>query len=216
MKSSGVLPGAAGLPPRRQKRGVERLEALVAAGKRMLGERSLEELSVSDLCREVDATTGAFYNQFESKDAFFRVVQTSVCEQRSREFEAFMREVQAQDLTPGEMVARLVRNYIEHMRQDGGVLRASLLHVRTEEDWWAPFRELGAHHRQVLEAWLLPRLPHIKVSQRALRIAFAHQALSGTIVHTILNRPGNLGLHDEAFVRELVRLVRSYLELPQG
>lgn len=42
------------------------------------------------------------------------------------------------------MVAGLVRNYVEHMWLDGGVIRASLLHVRTGEDWWAAFRELGA------------------------------------------------------------------------
>lgn len=217
MKSIGLAaPDGRSAPPRRQKRGLERLESLVAAGKRMLNERSLAELSIGDLCREVNATTGAFYNQFESKDDFFRVVQASVCEQRRSEFEAFMQEVQAQDPEPAEMVARLVRNYIEHMRQDGGVLRASLLNVRADADWWGPFRELGAHHRKMLEAWLAPKLTHIKRSERPMRIAFAHQALAGTIVHTILNRPGTLGLHDEAFVRELVRLVQGYLELPRA
>mgnify|MGYP003586067846 CR=1 FL=1 len=117
-------------PARRQRRGVERLEALLAAARRMLNERSLEELSVGDLCREVDATTGAFYNQFESKAVFFHAVQHSVCEQRKQDFAAFMTQVEAQDFEPAEMVARLVRNYIEHMRLDGGVIRASLLHVR--------------------------------------------------------------------------------------
>lgn len=179
----------------------------------MLNERSLEELSIGDLCREVDATTGAFYNQFESKAVFFYAVQQSVCEQRKQDFAVFMANVEAQELEPAEMVARLVRNYVEHMRLDGGVIRASLLHVRTGEDWWAAFRELGAHHKQLLAAWLLPRLKHIKPSQRALRIDFAHQALSGTIVHTILNRPGTLGLNDEAFIREVIRLVQGYLEL---
>lgn len=179
----------------------------------MLNERSLEELSIGDLCREVDATTGAFYNQFESKAVFFHAVQQSVCEQRKQDFAEFMADVEAQELDPGEMVARLVRNYVEHMRLDGGVIRASLLHVRTGEDWWATFRELGAHHKQLLTAWLLPRLTHIKPSQRQLRIDFAHQALSGTIVHTILNRPGTLGLNDEAFIREVIRLVQGYLEL---
>jgi AcrR family transcriptional regulator len=201
-------------PPRRQRRGIERLEALLAAGRHMLNERSLEELSVSDLCREVDATTGSFYNQFDSKAAFFQALQHGVCAQRKREFETFMQEVEAQRLAPAEMVARLVRNFVEHMRQDGGVIRASLLHVRTGEDWWAAFRDLGAHHKRLLNAWLLPRLGHIKASQRQQRIAFAHQALSGTIVHTLLNRPGVLGLQDEAFIREVVRMVQNYLELP--
>ena len=201
-------------PPRRQRRGVQRLQALMAAGRRMLNDRSLEELSIVELCREVDATTGAFYNQFDSKAAFFRALQRSVCDQRARQFDAFMADVQAQQIAPAEMVARLVRNFVEHVRQDGGVIRASLLHVRTDEDWWAPFRQLGAHHKQLLGAWLVPRLPQLKASQRQLRVDFAHQALSGAIVHTLLNRPGTLGLADEALIRELTRLVRSYLELP--
>lgn len=64
----------------------------------MLNERSLEELSIGDLCREVDATTGALYNQFESKAAFFHAVQQSVCEQRKQDFAVFMADVEAQEL----------------------------------------------------------------------------------------------------------------------
>ncbi len=202
--------------PRRQQRGVERVEALLAAGRRMLNERSLEELSIGDLCREVDATTGAFYSQFDGKDAFFEALQRSVCEQRMRQFEAFMAEVEAQGLAPAEMIARLVRNYVEHMRLDGGVVRASLLHVRTGADWWAAFRDLGAHHKALLNPWMLPRLTHIKPSLRQRRLDFAHQSLAGVIVHTLLNRPSGLGLNDEAFVREVVRLVQGYLELPRA
>src|SRR5260370_16629386 len=42
----------------------------------MLRERSLDELSMEDLCNRVGVTIGAFYGRFESKDAFFNALMS--------------------------------------------------------------------------------------------------------------------------------------------
>src|SRR6202790_2508272 len=60
-----------GILPTQQRRSQETTVALLEAAAAMLRERSLDELSIEDLCRRVGVTIGAFYGRFESKDAFF-------------------------------------------------------------------------------------------------------------------------------------------------
>src|ERR1700759_3285800 len=63
-----------GVAPSRQKRRREMTAALLGAGAEMLRSRSLAELSIETLCAEVDATVGAFYSRFESKEAYFNAL----------------------------------------------------------------------------------------------------------------------------------------------
>ena len=65
-----------GVTPSRQKRSRETTAALLKAGADMLKGRSLDELSIEDLCAEVDATVGAFYSRFDSKEVYFGALLT--------------------------------------------------------------------------------------------------------------------------------------------
>src|SRR5205809_8145508 len=63
-----------GVTPPRQRRSRETTAALLQAGADLLRTRSLAELSIEALCRQVGATVGAFYSRFESKDAYFNAL----------------------------------------------------------------------------------------------------------------------------------------------
>src|ERR1700686_5559070 len=65
-----------GILPTQQRRSQETTVALLEAAAAMLRERSLDELSIEDLCRRVGVTIGAFYGRFESKDAFFSALMS--------------------------------------------------------------------------------------------------------------------------------------------
>jgi AcrR family transcriptional regulator len=65
-----------GILPTRQRRSQETTVALLEAAAVMLRERSLDELSIEDLCNRVGVTIGAFYGRFESKDAFFNALMS--------------------------------------------------------------------------------------------------------------------------------------------
>src|SRR5258708_16818333 len=65
-----------GILPTQQRRSQETTIALLEAAAAMLRERSLDELSIEDLCKRVGVTIGAFYGRFESKDAFFTALMS--------------------------------------------------------------------------------------------------------------------------------------------
>src|SRR5207237_8952324 len=58
------------------RRSQETTVGLVEAAAVMLRERSLDELSIEDLCKRVGVTIAAFYGRFESKDAFFSALMS--------------------------------------------------------------------------------------------------------------------------------------------
>src|ERR1700737_4891099 len=65
-----------GILPTQQRRSQETTVALLEAAAVMLRERSLDELSIEDLCRRVGVTIVAFHGRFESKDAFFSALMS--------------------------------------------------------------------------------------------------------------------------------------------
>src|SRR5258707_6232305 len=65
-----------GILPTLQRRSQETTVALLEAAAVMLRERSLDELSIEDLCKRVGVTIGAFYGRFEGKDAFFSALMS--------------------------------------------------------------------------------------------------------------------------------------------
>jgi AcrR family transcriptional regulator len=206
---AGLLPE---LIPTRQARSLRTVLALLDAGKTLLHQRSLEELSVEALCAEAGATVGSFYGRFESKHAFFVTMQR-IHVIRAREF---LPELEAQLLKDVSSLERLcqgvVKITVNRFRDDLGVLRASLQHCR--EGMWEPLRRLGEEYRAVVTAQIAPHLEHLPPKTRELRVRFGFQALTGTLVHAVLNNPGPLGLDDDRLVGELSRLLHSYMEAP--
>lgn len=134
------LPGVA---PSRQKRSRETTLALLEAGAQMLRTRSLGDLSIEALCAEVDATVGAFYSRFESKEAYFNALMALA----ARDGERRVAEMAADRSEPGaDLAARcrqLVGGVIAWMRAHEGVLRAALQHDDNRPEQWTPFKQLA-------------------------------------------------------------------------
>jgi AcrR family transcriptional regulator len=202
----GLLPEVV---PTRQQRSLRSALAMLDAGRSLLQDRSLEDLSIEAVCQAAGTTVGAFYGRFEHKLAFFITMQR-IQTMRSQAVIGDLVRRHASDSAGldalcEEMVSITVRNF----RSNQGVLRASLQH--TKEGMWDLFKESGNRYRAVLEKQIAPHLGAHRPSVRRLRILFAYQALAGVLVHATLNNPGPLGLDDDQLIPELVRLVRAYL-----
>ena len=203
---AGSLPE---LNPTRQARSLRTTVALLAAGARLLQARSLEDFSVEEVCREAGLTVGSFYGRFEGKHAFFVTMQRIQVLRAGAELKRLESNTGAESASLDEFCRELVQLIVHRFRQDVGVLRASLQH--TQEGMWEPFRLLGDRYRATLIEQVSPLLKHLPPRQRQLRVQFAFQALTGTLVHAVLNNPGPLMLDDPRLVPELTRLLRAYL-----
>ncbi|CAN7584206.1 TetR/AcrR family transcriptional regulator [Variovorax sp. LjRoot130] len=205
----GYLPE---MKPSRQKRSASTAAALIEAGRRLLHDRSLEDLSIEAICADAKTTVGAFYGRFENKQHFFLTlqrVQTMRTEQSIREFVAR----HPPDASSIDALCRdIVDEAIGNFRSNLGVMRASLQH--SKEGMWEVIKKSGDRYRVMLVDLIGPYLSSVPLDQRRLRILFAYQALAGVLVHAVLNNPGPLALEDDQIRDELVRLMKAYLIAP--
>ena len=186
------LPGVA---PSRQKRSRETTLALLRAGADMLRTRSLAELSIETLCAEVDATVGAFYSRFESKEAYFNALMALAARDGEQRLGEIRRPSPETDLD--KLCHIIVSGIIAWMRHHEGVLRAALQHDDTRPDKWTPFKALAKATTERATPLLLPAMGKGRKAAKMRAIGFGFQVVLGTLVNAILNDPGPLSLRSK-------------------
>ncbi|WP_426413664.1 TetR/AcrR family transcriptional regulator [Bradyrhizobium ganzhouense] len=186
------LPGVA---PSRQKRSRETTLALLRAGADMLRTRSLAELSIETLCAEVDATVGAFYSRFESKEAYFNALMALAARDGEQRLGEIRRPSPETDLD--KLCHIIVSGIIAWMRHHEGVLRAALQHDDTRPDKWTPFKALAKATTERATPLLLPAMGKGRKAAKTRAIGFGFQVVLGTLVNAILNDPGPLSLRSK-------------------
>lgn len=200
------------LIPSRQDRGMRAALAMLDSGVVLLRDRSLDALSIEAVCRQANATVGAFYARFDSKRNYFLSIERVICLRARMRLEGFSEYLERAPPSLERFCDELVSQSVMGFRLNAGVFRAALLH--SHENMWTLLQQAGDDYRRVLGERLAPLLTHVPRPQRATRVQFAFTALIGTMVHILLNAPGPVALADEALERELARLVTYYLRAP--
>jgi AcrR family transcriptional regulator len=159
--------GLEGVSEARQARSKATVAKLISTGHAMLNDRSLDDLSIEDLCGAADCTIGAFYSRFESKEAYFAAVQFVVCADRDRALAAVVAEAKKEEWSLQRICAALVDDLTQWYRANHGVLRASLMHARNGQSSWSSIKELGARHKGRLGGAAQPPPPQGASSERA-------------------------------------------------
>ncbi|MGC2779887.1 MAG: TetR/AcrR family transcriptional regulator [Bradyrhizobium sp.] len=193
-----------GVTPSRQQRSRETTLALLAAGAELLCTRSLAELLISELCAHIDATVGAFYSRFESKEAYFNAL-LALTLQDGRE--QLLRLPPADPVIGGsldEQCRLLVRGIVLWMRRHKGVLRAALVRSERGSHDWTGFKALAQALSERAAAVLLPEVhggaaprKRAGTADEKRTVAFGVQVVLGTLVNAILNDPGPLSIDDD-------------------
>jgi AcrR family transcriptional regulator len=205
-----------GVTPSRQKRSRQTTAALLKAGAEMLKSRSLDDLSIEDLCTRVDATVGAFYSRFDSKEAYFGALLTLA----ARDGEAMLAAMAASEalraLDLRALCAQLVGRIAEWMRTHEGVLRAALQRSDARPSRWTPFKALARQTVDGAEPLLLRAMGGGRNAANKQAIGFGLQVVLGTLVNAVLNDPGPLSLGDRELVTRLSGCLVLLLEVETG
>jgi AcrR family transcriptional regulator len=202
----------AGLRPTQQQRSRELVVRLMNEGLALLRDHDFESLSIEALCARCDATVGSFYGRFDSKEAFVDALQRLVVEDARRELAA----AYASPKVPADSLAHLLnwicKGGVAWIRQNEGLVRASLRRATADRRSWTPMRELGRIH-------VAHALPHIvrlvdAPPTPALedRIRFAFQMMYGTLNNMVLIDPGPRSLPDPATPRLLAAAMQRLIE----
>jgi len=201
-----------GVTPSRQKRSRETTAALLKAGAGMLRSRSLDDLSIEDLCAEVDATVGAFYSRFDSKDVYFGALLTLAARDGEAMLAKMMKDGGFNDLALADLCAALVAGIAGWMCKHEGVLRAALQRSDAKPARWTPFKALAKQTAAHAEPLLLKAMGGGRSAAKTRAIGFGLQVMLGTLVNAVLNDPGPLSLRDAELVERLSGCLRLLLE----
>jgi AcrR family transcriptional regulator len=192
-----------GILPTQQRRSQETTVALLEAAAVMLRERSLDELSIEDLCKRVGVTIGAFYGRFESKDAFFSALMSLAA---SKALAAVRAAVADEDnLGTGLEPAcrRVVEVAVGVVRRNVGVLRAASQYESIYPERWGTIRATGSAMVELATPLLLARMGRGRSAAKIRSIGFAFQMMFGTLINAVLHKPKLVSLDEPEMVDRL-------------
>jgi AcrR family transcriptional regulator len=180
----------------------------------MLRTRSLAELSIETLCTEVDATVGAFYSRFESKEAYFNALIALA----ARDGEQRLGEIRrpSPETNLDKLCHIVVSGITAWMRRHEGVLRAALQHDDTRPDKWTTFKGLAKATTERATPLLLPAMGKGRKAAKTRAIGFGFQVVLGTLVNAILNDPGPLSLRSKEMETRLAGCLLLLLQAEIG
>jgi AcrR family transcriptional regulator len=192
-----------GILPTQQRRSQETTVALLEAAAVMLSERSLDELSIEDLCKRVGVTIGAFYGRFESKDAFFSALMSLA----ARKALAAVRGAVADEDNLGtgleEACRRVVEVAVDVVRRNVGVVRAASQYESIFPERWGTIRATGSAMIDLARPLLLARMGRGGTAAKERSIGFAFQMMFGTLFNAVLHKPKLVSLEEPEMVDRL-------------
>jgi AcrR family transcriptional regulator len=201
-----------GILPTQQRRSQETTVALLEAAAVMLRERSLDELSIEDLCRRVGVTIGAFYGRFESRDAFFSALMSLA----ARKALAAVRAAVADDNNAGnglqEACRRVVEVAVDVVRRNVGVVRAASQYESVFPERWGTIRATGSAMADLATPLLLARMGRGRIEAKTRSIGFAFQMMFGTLLNAVLHKPKLVSVDEPEMVDRLALTMFLQLE----
>jgi AcrR family transcriptional regulator len=207
-----------GILPTQQRRSQETSVALLEAAAVMLRERSLDELSIEDLCKRVGVTIGAFYGRFESKDAFFSALMSLAVKRAIAAVYAAVAD--ADNLETGLEAAcrRVVEVAVDVVRRNVGVVRAAAQYESIYPERWGTVRTTGTAMVDLATPLLLARMGRGRTAAKTRSIGFAFQMMFGTLCNAALHKPKLVSLDETEMVDRLALAMFLQLqhEAPAG
>jgi AcrR family transcriptional regulator len=193
-----------GILPTQQRRSQETTVALLEAAATMLRERSLDELSIEDLCKRVGVTIGAFYGRFESKDAFFSALMSLAASKALAALRVAVSDLDDPDAGLEEACRRIVEVAVDVVRRNVGVVRAASQYESTYPERWGTVRATGNSMVDLARPLLLARMGRGRTAAKERSIGFAFQMMFGTLINAVLHKPKLVSLDEPEMVDRLV------------
>jgi AcrR family transcriptional regulator len=191
-----------GILPTQQRRSQETTVALLEAAAVMLRERSLDELSIEDLCKRVGVTIGAFYGRFESKDAFFTALMSLAVSRALAAVRAAVADEDNAGTGLEQACRRVVEVAVEVVRRNVGVVRASQ-YESIHPERWGTVRATGSAMVDLATPLLLARMGRGRTAAKIRSIGFAFQMMFGTLCNAVLHKPKLVALDEPEMVDRL-------------
>jgi AcrR family transcriptional regulator len=199
-----------------QDRGRRTQFRLLDALERLLNERPLDDISVSDIVTEAESSVGAFYHHFPDKHALVQ----ALLERLAHEFRETCRAAVDPDRWRNATILDVIRGYLEFSLGDGqprfGLHQAERILAYRDP---IAFRRVEEKQRQLDEgvgALLFERVDEIGHPDPAVAIPFVLRQVRATFGNFLARGPDGTPVSDDdasVFIAETLRSIQCYLAL---
>lgn len=202
-----------GVTPAMQARSQATFNALIQAGRQVMGAKDFEAVRINEIVRTAGTSVGAFYGRFANKEVFFSAIQEITVSNIESAMSALLAQPSVEQAGDGEFLSAIARFWVGFYRNHRGLYVASFKHSRTRAGAWTPFKRLGRNLVSLVIKQLAPRLQQLgnPRSEREIRIAF--QFVNGLLVNAVVNDPGPLSLDDAEMERSVARFLWAYFDV---
>lgn len=184
----------------------------MAAGRKVLLDTRLSDLSIPELAKAAKSSVGGFYSRFEGKEAFFEFLRMQMLAEHLQLYK--------EHLDPERFVGRTRRDVTEgfiHVMLTvfsgpwRGVLREAYSGNPSHPQSWLPMKERGRIVREKIILLYRPRVD--KEEGLEERVSFAVQLLFSALNNELMNPNLVFGIEDPRF---RAYLVTSFDHLVEG
>lgn len=197
-------PEIPGVRPAEQKRSVELRDKFAAAGREVLLETRLADVSIPELAKAAKSSVGGFYSRFDSKDAFFEFLRMRMLNANVAIYADALspeKHASAPRITISEAFVDVM--VLVFSGQWRGVLREAYASIPERPENWAPMNARGQALREMV---LKLYEPHFAGDdQLPQRISIAVQLLFSALNNELMNPHLAHKLDDPTFRRFLTQ-----------
>jgi len=201
----------------KQARSEETLRRILEAAERLILERGLANVGISDIVREAGSSVGGFYARFRDKEELLRALNELTLRRVSGELEALLEPTRWEGHGLAEIVDSCLEELERRMRERRRLHAVFLERVAREPAAW---QQAVAFRRRLVDqvcALLLTRREEIGHPNPDLAVRFAVQmvfaASDQRALYEDTGNPEIDALATSALRTELRRLVLSYLRI---
>lgn len=205
-------------PAPQQARSRETMEKLLDAAGASLERSAFDQISIADIAREAGVSVGNVYNRFPDKTALLEEVFARHEQARTNWFTERLAPERWRDDSLAERVPALVGLLVSHFTARPGLIRSFIMYYRTNRDRETRAMRVGggAIYARLVEL-LLERREEIRHPdpETAARtgVFVVLSACRDRLLFGSDPMASAMRLNQEAFRRELTRLLASYLGL---
>lgn len=201
-----------GVKPAAQKRSRILQDKFVAAGRTLLLETRLEDISIPVLAEKAGSSVGGFYSRFESKEAFFEFLRVQMLAEHMKLHEEKLSEKRFEGKTHREISEAFVGGMLNVFSGPWrGVLREAYALIPDRPENWVPMNARGQVLRARITELYRGRLEQTDGLEE--RVSIAVQLLFSALNNELMNPNLAFRINDPKF---RFYLVASFDSLVSG
>tara|TARA_B100000780_G_scaffold72343_1_gene48476 strand:- start:4563 stop:5276 length:714 start_codon:yes stop_codon:yes gene_type:complete len=187
-----------GVRPAGQKRSRLLQDRFVIAGRKILIETRLKDVSIPTLAAKAGSSVGGFYSRFDSKEVYFNFMRSQMFEEHTILHDQYLDPAKFQTKTHKSVSIAFVDLMLEMVSGPWrGVLREAFLSVPDDPEGWGPMKHRSEHLCDRLLKLYEPLVENKKALDQ--RVTFAVQLVISAVDTASVNSNLKFGISDLEF-----------------